>query len=265
MEELQETDMKLLVIKTRTTRGLSLLGQTDCGKPSLAKSQENGMLDRCEEVRALQQAIETYKAGGQMSEALCGILAVFSQPVRPSATATTSATCGSRGPAARSSSMVPDGGRAHGNNSLEQDMHMALELREDLHDFGGKSDWLLAVTVRQHDGPDDEEGGRVEGVRVKVAHDNRMYHVEVGQEIKVTVRNSSTFSALFFKPVYVDEEAEEDEEDLAKPVQEFVCLKSFAMDTIVKSEIDSEDALVLKDAEGNLVLTLRFVLQFLQA
>jgi len=37
------------------------------------------------------------------------------------------------------------------------------------------------------------------------------------------------------------------------------------MDTIVKSEIDSEDALVLKDAEGNLVLTLRFVLQFLQA
>jgi len=41
--------------------------------------------------------------------------------------------------------------------------------------------------------------------------------------------------------------------------------QSFAMDTIVKSEIDSEDALVLKDAEGNLVLTLRFVLQFLQA
>mmetsp|Transcript_3987 Transcript_3987/g.5790 ORF Transcript_3987/g.5790 Transcript_3987/m.5790 type:complete len:225 (-) Transcript_3987:223-897(-) len=213
--------MKLLVIKTRMTRGLSLLGQTDCGKPSPAKSQENGMLDRCEEVRALQQVIETYKAGGEMSEALYGILAVFSQPVRPSATTTTSATRGSRGPAAGSSLMVADCGRAHGNNSLEQDMQMALELREDLHDFGGKSDWLLAVTVRQHDGPDNEEGGRVEGVHVKVARDNRMYHVEAGQEIKVTVRKSSTFSALFFKPVYADEE---DQEDLAKPVQELVCL-----------------------------------------
>ena len=37
------------------------------------------------------------------------------------------------------------------------------------------------------------------------------------------------------------------------------------MHTIVKSEGDSDDALVLKDAEGNLVLTLCFVLQFLQA
>jgi len=140
MKELQATDMMLLVLKTRMTRDYLLLGQTDCGKPPPAKSQKIGMLDRCEEVRALQQAIisETYKAGGEMSEVLCGILAVFSQPVRPSATR------GSRGPAARSLSMVPDGGRAHGNNSLEQDMQMELELREDLHDFGGKSDWLLA-------------------------------------------------------------------------------------------------------------------------
>ena len=105
MKELQATDVMLLVLKTCMTRDYLLLGQTDCGKPPPAKSQKIGMLDRCEEVRALQQAIisETYKAGGEMSEVLRGILAVFSQPVRPSATR------GSRGPAARSLSMVPDG------------------------------------------------------------------------------------------------------------------------------------------------------------
>ena len=34
---------------------------------------------------------------------------------------------------------------------------------------------------------------------------------------------------LFFKPLYVDEEAEEDEEDLAKPVQELVFQRSFCL------------------------------------
>ena len=34
------------------------------------------------------------------------------------------------------------------------------------------------------------------------------------------------------------------------------------LDTLVKNEGDAEDSFVLKDTEGNLVLALRFVLQF---
>ena len=104
-------------------------------------------------------------------------------------------------------------------------MQLALDLREDLHDFGGKSDWLLAVTVRQHHDTYDTEGARVEAVCVGMARDYRMYRVEADQDIKVTVTNLSATSPLFFKSVYMDEEAEEDEDDLAKPVQKLVFLE----------------------------------------
>jgi len=160
---------------------------------------------------SLQQSIDTFRAGAAMSETLRGILA-YSQSVGASTT---------RGAL---SSMVR-GGRAKSDAILEQELQLALDLREDLHDFGGKSDWLLAVTVRQHHDTHDEEGARVEAVCVGMARDYRMYRVEAGQEIKVTVTNLSAASALFFQPVYMDEDAEEDEDDLAKPIQELAFLK----------------------------------------
>jgi len=160
---------------------------------------------------SLQQSIDTFRAGAAISETLRGILA-YNQPVGASTT---------RG----ASSSIVQGGRAKSDNLLEQEMQLALDLREDLHDFGGKSDWLLAVTVRQHHDTYDTEGARVEAVCVGMARDYRMYRVEADQDIKVTVTNLSATSPLFFKSVYMDEEAEEDEDDLAKPVQKLVFLE----------------------------------------
>ena len=58
------------------------------------------------------------------------------------------------------------------------------QLRDEVHDFDGACDWLLQVTVRQHDGKDDEEGERVDSSKVQTAKDFRLYTVDAGQLLK---------------------------------------------------------------------------------
>ena len=62
---------------------------------------------------------------------------------------------------------------AHSGTSLDRTVQRerVKECLEDLHDFDGASDWLLQVTVKQHDGKDDEVGERIEASKVKTAKD----------------------------------------------------------------------------------------------
>ena len=131
------------------------------------------------------------------------------------------------------------------------------QLRDEVHDFDGACDWLLQVTVRQHDGKDDEEGERVDSSKVLTARDFRLYTVDAGQLVKVTVRNLSQDREITFKPVYLTEEGEEEPE-------ESVTLKAdgewYELPFPLEKKVgEKEDSWVLKDESGQkTLLRLRF-------
>ena len=70
------------------------------------------------------------------------------------------------------------------------------------------------MTVKQHDGKDDEQGKRIESVRVQATQKERLYSVDAGQLIRVNLKNLSLTRSLTFRPVYVSDTGDEDPEDV---------------------------------------------------
>ena len=78
--------------------------------------------------------------------------------------------------------------------------------------------YTLQVTVKQHDGKDDNEGVRIESPKESGA-DYRLYTVSAQQLIKVTIKNLSA-KPLSFQPVYVDTEGNEEPEEFTAPLKQ---------------------------------------------
>ena len=76
----------------------------------------------------------------------------------------------------------------------------------------------MQVTVKQHDGKDDNEGKRI--LRTKeCGADYRLYAVSTLQLIKVTIKNLSA-KPLSFQPVYVSAEGNEEPEEFIEPLKQ---------------------------------------------
>ena len=74
------------------------------------------------------------------------------------------------------------------------------------------------MTVKQHDGKDDNEGKRI--LRTKeCGADYRLYAVSTLQLIKVTIKNLSA-KPLSFRPVYLDTEGREEPEEVIEPLKQ---------------------------------------------
>ena len=118
---------------------------------------------------------------------------------------------------------------------------------------------MLQVTVSLHDGEDDEEGERIDASRTTKGHDFRLYSVDPGLLIRVTLKNLSPTRDISVKPVYVKENGEEESEAMVE-------LKSgeylpFQLPIPLQKEAgEGEDAWALKDHQDNTVLKLRFTL-----
>ena len=72
------------------------------------------------------------------------------------------------------------------------------------------------MTVKQHDGKDDEEGERIDASRITKGHDFRLYSVDPDLLIRVMVKNLSATRDISLKPVYVKENGEEESEELVE-------------------------------------------------
>ena len=140
----------------------------------------------------------------------------------------------------------------------EQKVHaLVQQLREEVHDFDGACDWLLQVTVKQHDGKYEEEGERIDAFKVQTGKNYRLYTVDAGQQLRVYLRNLSLVKTISFTPVYVNEEGTEETQEEQK-------LKSFEGQELPfplkKENGDREDSWILKDERGTTLLGLRFQL-----
>jgi len=146
-----------------------------------------------------------------------------------------------------------------GGSSEDQKAQTLInQLWEEAHDFDGACNWLLQVTVKQHDGTDDEVGERIDASKVETGKDYRCYSVDPGQLLKVTVRNLSLVRTISFTPVYVDEAGNDDPRTLIE-------LKSGESrelpieGTLKKDREEPEDGWDLRDGEGTkTLLRLRF-------
>jgi len=136
------------------------------------------------------------------------------------------------------------------------------QLRDEVHDFDGECNWLLQVTVKQHDDKDDEEGESIDSSRVQTTRDFRLYTVDAGQLLKVTVRNLSLARGISFTPVYLTDKGGEEPEGA-------VTLKGGEAQELPypleKKEGEQEDSWVFKDENGKTLLKLRFALLQTQA
>jgi hypothetical protein len=140
--------------------------------------------------------------------------------------------------------------------SEDQKAMLIKQLWEEAHDFEGASDWLLQVTVKQHDGEDDKVGERIDASKVETAKDLRRYFVDVGKLLKVTVTNLSLVRTISFCPVYVDDAGNDVPEDprmLKKGESEELPY------ALKKDSGEQEDGWDLRDREGTkTLLRLRF-------
>ena len=172
---------------------------------------------------------------------------------------------GAAGPPTRSAGRAKTRGRgSRGSGDVEEDdeKRKTGEVMEDLHLFRDSSgfwtsDWVLQVTVKQHDGKDDEEGERIASDKVERGHDFRRYTVEAEQLIKVTLKNLSQTRSITVTPVYVSPEGEEEPEDQVEIKSAEEVEMKFPLQ---KPAGEEEDAWVLKDEAGKTVLRLCFVL-----
>ena len=119
------------------------------------------------------------------------------------------------------------------------------------------SDWVLQVTVKQHDGKDDEEGEHIDTPKITKGSNLRLYTVDPDLLIRVTVKNLSSTRDISLMPVYVKDNGEEEPEDIIE-------LKSgecFELPFPLQKEAgEEEDGWAIKDSEGKTVLKLRFTL-----
>jgi hypothetical protein len=162
---------------------------------------------------------------------------------------TRSATRGTRG-----------GGGSRGGQSDEKiEVQRVLNELHDFRDASGfcTSDWFLQVTVRQHDGKDDEKGEDIDNSRITKGPNLRRYAVDPDLLIRVTVKNLSMTSDISLKPVYVKDNGEEEPEDIV----ELKSGEDLVLPFPLKKEAgEEEDGWAIKDNEGKTVLKLRFTL-----
>jgi len=166
----------------------------------------------------------------------------------------TRGTCG----VPRSTGCTGGGGVSRGGQSEEKiEVERVLN---DLHDFRGAngvwtSDWVLQVTVKQHADKNDEDGKRIDASTK--GPDFRLYCVDPGLLIRVTVKNLSQTRDISLMPVYVKENGDEEAEERVelKPGECFEL--PFPLQ---KEGGEGEDAWALKDDQGNTVLKLCFTL-----
>ena len=76
----------------------------------------------------------------------------------------------------------------------------------------------LQVTVKQHDGKDDDEGVRIERPK-ECGADYRLYTVSAQQLIRVRIKNLSA-TPLSFQPVYVNDKGAESPEEFTAPLKQ---------------------------------------------
>jgi hypothetical protein len=154
------------------------------------------------------------------------------------------------------------GGGSRGRQSEEAIGSEVERVWNDLHNFRDASgfwtsDWLLQVTVKQHDGNDDEEGKHIDSSRITKGPNFRVYSVDPDLLIKVTIKNLSLTRDISFIPVYVGANEAEEPQDLVE-------LKSgddFELPNPLQKEAGEEDdGWVIKDSKGKPVLKLRFTL-----
>eukprot|EP00802_Teleaulax_amphioxeia_P004974 Tamp_04978.p1 GENE.Tamp_04978~~Tamp_04978.p1 ORF type:complete len:951 (-),score=126.65 Tamp_04978:65-2917(-) len=141
---------------------------------------------------------------------------------------------------------------------MEQSCEEELVQRvlEELHDFGASSQWVLQVTVRQHNGKDDDLGERIDSAKIEKEPNFRLYTVDAQQLIKVTLRNLSMSNDIKLLPVYVTDTGEEEPEDM---VDLKCCGEEYELPfPLQKKSGEAEDAWAIKDANGRTVLKLRF-------
>ena len=149
-----------------------------------------------------------------------------------------------------------------GESQQEKEKVMLQHATEDLHSFKDARGfwtcgWAVLVTVRQHDGKDDETGERIETSKIEKAYNYRRYRVDVGRLIKVTIKNISS-QAMTFLPVYVSDTGDEEPEDMVTLMPG----KDYRLPfPIEKDKDEEEDAWAIKDEQGKTKLKLRFVVE----
>jgi hypothetical protein len=151
------------------------------------------------------------------------------------------------------------GGSTGGQSEEKIEVQRLLDELHDFRDASGfcTSDWLLQVTVKQHDGKDDEKGEHVDNSRITKRPNLRLYSVDPDLLIRVTVKNMSSTSDISFKPVYVKDNGEEEPEDIV----ELKSGEDFDLPFPLRKEAgEDEDGWAIKDNEGKTVLKLRFTL-----
>jgi hypothetical protein len=252
-----ESDSKRLRLKTVTCHGLSVLTKKD-GQDftSLAKEKERAVVEERLQIDALKALHREKRTGGCLSNLAPEILSQL-QKIReclaqsPSTSkaglGTRSATRGGRGLSDVRGLVMSEDQKAQ---------TLIKQLWEEAHDFDGACDWLLQVTVKQHDGKDDEVGERIDASKVQTVKDLRRYSVDAGQLPKVTVRNLSLVRTISFTPIYVDETGNDDPE-------EAIMLKSGESQELPipleKSSGENDYGWDLRDGEGTkTLLRLRF-------
>ena len=252
-----EEETKRLMLKTVIVRGEALLTER-LGEPftSTAKRKEDEACVRrqvnqeMQEITAALSGDDLAAAAETLKELRRMLLGGSGPPVRAKG-AKTQRTRSAKGSAARS---VPE--TAAGE---EQKVQVLLQqLKDEVHNFDGACDWLMQITVRQHDGNDEEDGERVQPCKTRTARDYRLYSVDAGRQIRVTVRNLSLTRSISFVPVYLGEDGNEEGEE---PVD----LKSGEAHELpyplTKEVGDAEDGWLLRDKRGKTLLKVRFAVQ----
>ena len=133
-----------------------------------------------------------------------------------------------------------------------------LECLDDLHDFYGASGWLTQVTVKLHEGKEDEVGRRISAAH-RGPHERR-YKVEPELLIRVTLKNLSEDSdpPLQFAPVYIGEEGEEE----AEALESLKSGDSLELPYPLQKDVgEKDDGWDILDPSGAKVLKLRFSLE----
>ena len=142
----------------------------------------------------------------------------------------------------------------------EERMHMLHYRNLEIHNFdeGGVNceAFALQVTVKQHDGKDDEYGQRIETKKVVTSARLREYTVEFNQLIKVTVTNWGRES-MYFVPVYLSTTQDEfyEERQILAPGGEYEMPHP-----LQKDSGEADDGWMLQNDKGKTILSLIFKL-----
>jgi serine/threonine protein kinase len=247
-----EDDSKRLKLKTVMSGGLSALTVKD-GQPftSPAKNKEREACTKREVCAEVQELLASL-SGPALSDKAAQIRRMLLED---------GSAVTRKGASTQTQRSVTRGGQASSDkrglavNEEQKVQALVQQLREEVHDFDGACDWLLQVTVKQHDGKYEEDGKRIDSSKVQTAKNYRLYTVDAGQELRVYLRNLSLVKTISFTPVYVNEEGTEE-------IEEERMLKSGEAQELPfplkKEDGEREESWILKDERGKTLLRLRF-------